>query len=229
MLRESVATASQSALDRVKEEISVECSIVIPVYFNEGLLAKTFSRVREELVQGQLVSSFEIVFVDDGSQDGSFAELMEIKRQSDIPVRIVKLTRNFGQVAAINAGYHFARGECIVSMSADLQDPPNLISAMLRSHLEEGYEVVICARVGREESWYRRITSKLFYLAMKRLSFPTMPEGGFDFVLISKKVKTTLMSAHETNPFWQGQILWTGYKPKIIPYTRLNRELGQSR
>jgi dolichol-phosphate mannosyltransferase len=100
---------------------------------------------------------------------------------------------------------------------------------MFKYHFEEKYPIVICTRSDRDESFARRTTSKMFYAAMRKLSFSNMPAGGFDFLLIDQKVKSLLLSNMEANAFWQGQILWTGYKVKFIPYTRQKREIGESK
>ncbi|MCD4679235.1 MAG: glycosyltransferase family 2 protein, partial [Bacteroidales bacterium] len=169
------------------------------------------------------------IFIDDGSHDGSFKELLEIKEENSEMIKLIKFTRNFGQLPAIYAGYSAANGDIIVSISADLQDPPELINQMINSYLNQRYEIVICSRQSRDEKYFRQKTSYFFYNIIKRLSFKNMPSGGFDFVLISKKVKNVLLKMEDTNPFWQGQILWTGYKIKIIPYNRKKREIGTSK
>ena len=204
-------------------------SVVIPVYFNEGSLTKLVQIMQEQVISVFPDKQFEYVFVDDGSQDGSYRELQAIKVQSTVPVTLVKLARNFGQVPAMMAGYAHARGKAVINMSADLQDPPELICQMIRHHLDEHFHIVICTRESREEGYYRRVTSKLFYNLMKKLSFKNMPQGGFDFVLISGMVKDLILSNQEANPFWQGQILWPGFKVKWIPYRRNKREIGISR
>ncbi len=114
-------------------------------------------------------------------------------------------------------------------MSADGQDPSNLIPEMLKSFIQEKYEVVACEREGRDESYYRIWTSKLFYSMIKRLSFSNMPLGGFDFVLLGRKVVDTMIRNKDAHPFFQGQILWTGYKIKFIKYRRKERKIGKSR
>jgi polyisoprenyl-phosphate glycosyltransferase len=207
----------------------MDCSVVIPVYFNEGSIARTFEKVKQQLDACTYIHSYEIVLVDDGSGDNSFREMLQIKQLHPSKVKIIKFTRNFGQLAAIKAGYQFAKGNCIINISADLQDPPELITEMLHFHLKEQYEIVVCTREDREESWFRKKTSRMFYKAMQRLTFKNMPAGGFDFTLISKKVADTFNSNFEANNFWQGQILWTGYPVKFIPYKRLKRETGTSR
>lgn len=207
----------------------IDYTILIPVYFNEGSLTKTYELILEQVVSVLPNYSYEIIFVEDGSKDNSFKELLEIKAKDPSNVKIIKFTRNFGQVSGFMAGYQLARGKCIINISADLQDPPSLIVDMIKSHFEEGYHLVIATREAREESGYRRITSQLFYNAMKSLSFPNMPKGGFDFALVSSAVRDIIVAQNETNPFWQGQLLWTGYEIKWISYVRRKREVGVSR
>jgi polyisoprenyl-phosphate glycosyltransferase len=207
----------------------MDCSVVVPVYYNEGSLLATFQKVDAQLKKHPLIKQYEIIFIDDGSADGSYAELRSIKQAHPEEVKLVKLTRNFGQVAAIKAGYEFAKGKCVINISADLQDPPELISQMLDEHLGKGYEIVICTREDREEGWFRKKTSQLFYKIIRKLIFKHMPTGGFDFTLVSKKAADSFSRNYEANNFWQGQILWTGYSVKFIPYKRLKREIGVSR
>lgn len=204
-------------------------SIVIPVYFNEGCLSKTFDLIYHDVIQKNSELDWEIIFVDDGSKDRSYEELLKIKKNCPDSVKVIKFTRNFGQVPAIIAGYRHATGKCIITLSADLQDPPDLINTMLNSYFSEKNEIVICNRIDREESVFRRATSKFFYYLMKKLCFPDMPAGGFDYLLISRNVAEIVMSSKEANIFLQGQILYTGYSIKFIPYKRLKREIGKSR
>jgi polyisoprenyl-phosphate glycosyltransferase len=207
----------------------IHYSIVIPVYCNQGSLEKTYDKLQEEVIVNNKERSYEIIFVDDGSYDSSFTELTRLRSRDPEHVKLIKFTRNFGQLAAVTAGYHLARGECIINISADMQDPPSLINNMLDAYFNENFEIVICTREAREESLFRTITSKIFYKIMKKLSFDNMPIGGFDFVLISEKVKKIILSKQETNAFWQGQILWTGINIKFIPYRRAKREVGTSK
>ncbi|HWA05429.1 MAG TPA: glycosyltransferase family 2 protein [Ignavibacteria bacterium] len=207
----------------------ISCSIVIPVFCNELNIEPTFNKINDVVIKKNPHLKFEIIFVDDGSYDNSLEKLIELKKSNEGLVKIIKFTRNFGQVNAIYAGYSRAKGRCIVNISADLQDSPELINEMFRYHFEEKYPIVICTRSDRDESFARRTTSKIFYAAMRKLSFSNMPAGGFDFLLIDQKVKSLLLSNMEANAFWQGQILWTGYKVKFIPYTRQKREIGESK
>jgi serine/threonine-protein kinase len=113
-------------------------------------------------------------------------------------------------------------------MSADGQEPPEMINEMLKAFFEENYEVIICARSGRKESTYRILTSKIFYSLMQKLTFPNMPKGGFDFWLLSRRASEALVRNADENPFLQGQILWLGYKIKVLSYHRRGRLAGVS-
>ncbi|MFO7524945.1 MAG: glycosyltransferase family 2 protein [Ignavibacteriaceae bacterium] len=208
----------------------MDISVIIPVYYNEGSIRNTFLQISEILKRNKDVKDYEVIFIDDGSEDSSLDEILKLKDTfSSENIKAIKFTKNFGQISAIRAGYSIATGKAVINISADLQDPPSLINKMIEIHLREKYEVVICTREAREESYFRRKTSSIFYKLMRYMSFKNMPEGGFDFVLISDKVKKALLNNSESNPFWQGQILYLGYGIKFIPYTRQKRETGVSR
>ena len=207
----------------------IDYSIILPVYFNEGCLEATFRSLRHEVIEQNPCYRCEIIFIDDGSGDGSLLELMRIRQDNPEIVKIIKLTRNFGQVNALLAGFSHARGRCVVAMSADGQDPASLINDMLKAHFQEEYEVVICTRYGRDESFYRIITSKLFYALMRKLTFPAMPKGGFDFILMGERSLKVFLRNIDVSPFFQGQILWMGFKTKFIEYRRRERVAGVSR
>jgi dolichol-phosphate mannosyltransferase len=207
----------------------IDYSIVIPVYYNEGALTETMASLKRDVISRNSGLRCEVIFIDDGSGDGSFAELLRLRQSDPEIVKVVKFTRNFGQVSALMAGFAQSRGHCVVAMSADGQDPATLINTMLDTHFGERYEIVICTRQGRDESYYRIMTSRLFYSIMKKLTFPDMPSGGFDFVLMSRKVIDVLLRNRDAHPFFQGQILWTGFRTKFIEYQRRNRKIGTSR
>ena len=208
---------------------AVDYSIIIPVYCNEGSLKDLYQTIQTDVVQQNISNSHEMIFIDDGSTDASFSVLLELKQQDPKHVKIIKFTRNFGQVAAILAGYQHAKGDCIVNISADLQDPPRLINEMLNAYFDEHFDIVICHRQSRDESFFRIFTSGLFYRTMKKLSFPDMPPGGFDYFLMSRRVRNQILMNNESNPFIQGKILWTGFTKKWIPYDRENRKSGTSK
>jgi polyisoprenyl-phosphate glycosyltransferase len=209
---------------------SVDCSIIIPVYFNEHSLNKLYESLRNEIFIKNQTITFETIFVDDGSTDNSLNVMVSVKNKySEDIIKIIRLTRNFGQVNAIFAGLKNASGTFFVNMSADLQDPPELINEMIRYYKEEDYEIVIGSRSDREDSYYRKLTSKIFYSIIRKLSFPNMPQGGFDFILYGNKTRDFIIKNFDANPFLQGMLLWTGYKMISIPYIRKDREEGKSK
>ena len=214
--------------DQITHTNTIDYSIVIPVYQNEGSLDETFRKLKKYVIDKNRQYSSEIIFVDDGSTDNSFQILKKLYEGDPELVVIVRLTRNFGTYPAIIAGYEKARGKCVVNISADLQDPPELIDEMLDAHFNKNFNIVICHRQSRDESVYRKLTSKIFYGLIRKLCFPNMPSGGFDYILISHKVKNVILKDLEADFFLQGKLLWTGYDAKFIPYQRKKRESGKS-
>ncbi len=207
----------------------IDVSIIIPVYYNELSIESTFNLIKTEVITKYSEKKFEIIMIDDGSKDNSFYVMQKIFDLNPNLVRLVKFTRNFGQVPAIYCGYQIARGKYITTISADLQDPPSLICDMINILETTDFDIVCCNRIDREEGFVRKLTSRLFYYLIKKLSFKNMPLGGFDFVSISSRVRDVLLRNKESNPFWQGQILWTGFKIHFIPYVRQKREHGKSK
>jgi dolichol-phosphate mannosyltransferase len=200
-------------------------SFVIPVYRNERAVTLTYQKIKGALASDLPGYAYEFVFVDDGSDDGSLDELLRL-RDGDPHVRIISFTRNFGQMAAILAGLKGATGDLVLHLSADLQDPVELIPRMVRDY-EGGSELVIGHRAEREDKWTSRLTSRLFY-SIIRLSFPQLPAGGFDYVLMARRVVDSFNSMEVRNRFFQGDLLWMGYKTTFIPYTRAKRTIGRS-
>jgi glycosyltransferase involved in cell wall biosynthesis len=200
-------------------------SFVIPVYRNATAVTLTHSQICGVMRSDLARYDYEIVFVDDGSDDGSLQELLGI-RERDTNVRVISFTRNFGQMAAILAGLKQAAGDLIIQLSADLQDPISLVPQMV-SEYERGSEVVACHREHREDPMSRRITSRLLY-GILRVSLPQIPPGGFDYILLDRKVVDAFNAVDVRNRFFQGDILWFGYKTTFIPYTRPKRTIGRS-
>jgi glycosyltransferase involved in cell wall biosynthesis len=200
-------------------------SFVIPVFRNEKAVTITYEKIVAMCQSALPAYDREFVFVDDGSDDGSLNELLAI-RQRDQTVRIVSFTRNFGQMAAILAGLKTATGDLVLHLSADLQDPVDLIPRLVQQ-FEAGNEVVVAYRENREDRFTSRLTSRLFYRII-RLSLPEIPSGGFDYVLMARKVVDAFNSIEVRNRFFQGDVLWLGYKTSFVPYTRAKRTYGKS-
>ena len=201
-------------------------SIVIPVYQNELNVAPTYQALTSELAKVNHVD-FEIVFVNDGSTDYSWEELLKVYNADPERVTLINLLRNFGQVPALLAGFANASGHAVVAMSADSQDPPGVVLQMVEEW-ERGHKLVVATRESRQDSFLNKITSKLFYRLMRKFALPNMPLGGYDFFLIDRSIVELLLRMDERNRFLQGQILWLGHRPKLIYYERRKREFGKS-
>jgi dolichol-phosphate mannosyltransferase len=195
------------------------------VFRNERAVTITYDKIVAMCEKDLPGYGREFVFVDDGSDDGSLTELLAI-RERDASVRVVSFTRNFGQMAAILAGLKTATGDLVLHLSADLQDPVDLIPRLVQQ-FEAGNEVVVAFRENREDRLTSRLTSRLFYRIIQ-FSFPQIPPGGFDYVLMGRRVVDAFNSIEVRNRFFQGDVLWLGYKTSFVPYTRARRTLGRS-
>ena len=171
--------------------------------------------------------NMEIVFVDDGSGDNSYEIILKIATQNQ-NVTAVKLSRNFGSFVACLAGLTKATGDSAVIISADLQDPPELISEMFLKW-KEGSEVVMAVRSRREENFIKIFLANMYYRIFRLLITKDMPKMGFDFVLIDRKIVEVLINMQEKNTTLMGLILWTGFRRTEIPYTRVDRKFGKSK
>jgi len=202
-------------------------AFVIPVYRNERAVTLTYEKLTGLFAPGGPLDAWKytMVFVDDGSDDGSLAELRAI-RGRDARVKVVSFTRNFGQMAAMLAGFKHAEGDVVLNLSADLQDPVELVPKMAEQW-RQGGEVVIAYRENREDTLASKLWSKLFYAIVRR-SYPQMPSGGFDCILLDRVVMDAFNRVDVRNRFFQGDILWFGYRTTFIPYTRQRRTIGRS-
>ena len=203
----------------------MKISFVVAVYHNEGALSKTHEKIQSVFSNELADHEYEIVFVDDGSKDGSLAEILKLKEQ-DTKVKVITFTRNFGQMAAMLAGFRDATGDAVINISADLQDPIELIPQMVEKW-QGGSEIVICYRTDRSDTLFAKLFSHLAY-GFLRISHPQIPPGGFDFVLMDRKVMDEFNAIDVRHRFFQGDLLWTGYRTSFIPYVRLKRTIGKS-
>ena len=203
----------------------MKVSIVVAVYHNEGAISKTHERIQAVFSSELAQHEYELVFVDDGSKDGSLQEILSV-REKDPRVKAITFTRNFGQMAAMLAGFKEATGDAIINISADLQDPVELIPQMVEKW-ESGSEIVVCHRTDREDSLLPRLFSRMAY-GILRLSMPQIPRGGFDVVLMDRTVMDAFNAIDVRHRFFQGDLLWTGYRMSFIPYVRQKRTIGRS-
>ncbi len=201
-------------------------SIIIPVYFNEQNLQPLYEDIREKIIEPGLFD-YEIVMVDDGSGDNSWAEMEKLAAR-DKNISIYHLSRNFGSHAAILCGLEHCSGDCAVIKAADLQEPTELIPEMYR-RWQEGNNVVLAVREGRDESASTKAFANFYYWMVRKFALKQMPKNGFDIYLIDRKVIDVLSLMDEKDSALTGQILWSGFKTAEVPYTRQARTIGKSR
>lgn len=201
-------------------------SIIVPVYYNQDNIPLLYPKLQECIINNNKLK-YEIIFVDDGSGDNSYEELQKLANM-DSNIRLIKLSKNFGSHTAILAGLSHCTGDCATMISADLQDPPEIILQMFEKWLE-GNKVVVAVRADREESFIQKAFSNTYYKLMRKFALKEMPEGGFDCFLIDRKVINILSQLEEKNTSIVGQILWCGFKPEKIYYVRRKREVGESK
>jgi dolichol-phosphate mannosyltransferase len=199
-------------------------SVVAPVCNEEATIHEFYARVRGAL-EG---INFELVLVDDGSTDGSPAA-MEMLASEDPRVRVVYLSRNFGHQTALTAGLDNARGDAVVMIDADLQDPPELIPRML-DHWLSGTDVVYAVREQREgESKFKLATARWFYRLFDTLAQVELHHNSGDFRLLDRRALDALLSMRERNRFLRGMTVWVGYTQAAVPYTRDARHAGETK
>lgn len=202
-------------------------SIVTPVFNETEVIAAFYQRVRT-VVDALDTFSYELIFVDDGSEDDSCAQLLALA-QADAHVKVIKLSRNFGHQTAITAGIDFAAGDVVVVIDADLQDPPELITQFL-DKWAHGYDVVYGIREQRAgESALKLLTARLFYRVLKTLVRIDIPADVGDFRLMSKTVVTQFRQFRERDRFVRGLVSWVGFKQTGIAYTRDKRYAGTTK
>jgi polyisoprenyl-phosphate glycosyltransferase len=207
--------------------MSKKLSIVIPVYFNAESLPVLFERLRD--IERQVTSInmvLELIFVDDGSGDTSLAELLRIKNVRP-ETKVIKLTRNFGAVHASKCGLQFVTGDCFMILSADLQDPPELVMQMVEKW-RVGSQLPLCERISREDPLISKIYASLFYWLLHRLVISDYPDGGYDMALMDKSLLPHILHSSK-NLYTPLLAYWLGHRPEVIHYHRLKREHGKSR
>jgi dolichol-phosphate mannosyltransferase len=196
----------------------------MPVFNNEKNLPITYASLQAEVLPE--LPDYELILVDDGSQDNSYQQALSLN-QEDSRIKVVKLTRNFGQHIAILAGLEHMSGDAAVIISADLQDPPGLILDLFAKYCQ-GYKVVLAIRQEREEGFGQKLFAKIYYQLMRKFAIKDMPIGGFDCFLAAKQVIQVITSIEEKNTSLFAQVLWLGFRRGEVCYTRQARQVGKS-
>ncbi|MCA1926055.1 MAG: glycosyltransferase family 2 protein [Thiobacillus sp.] len=201
-------------------------SVVAPAYNEEAVLPAFHKRL--VAVFDGLDCDLEIVYVNDGSRDGTIAVLHALRAQ-DPRVTLVDLSRNFGKEIAMTAGFDHACGDAVVVIDTDLQDPPELIPEMIRLW-RQGYDVVYAQRTAREgESWFKKATASAFYRLIQRMSRVRIPEDTGDYRLMSRRAVDALVQLREQHRFMKGLFAWVGFPSVALPYRRDARFAGETK
>ena len=200
-------------------------SVVVPVFNEEGNLPELHRRLAAVLPA--VVASWEIVFVDDGSRDRSW-QLIRDLAAADPHVRGVRFSRNFGHQMAFAAGLDHARGDAVVIMDADLQDPPELIPELV-ARWREGHEVVYAVRTRREgETLFKKLTASVFYRLLRRITQVEIPVDTGDFRLMGRRALEAFRRLPERHRFTRGLVAWVGFSQVGVPYARAARKAGET-
>ena len=206
--------------------MTISLSIVCPMHNEEESIAAFFDRMLPVLEA--LGETFEIVCVNDGSRDSTLEGLLAV-RQRESRIRVLDLSRNFGKEAALTCGIDHARGDAVIPIDADLQDPPEMIGEMVRLW-RQGFDVVLAQRVDRgTDHFLKRKTAEWFYRLHNAISEPNIPPNVGDFRLMDRKVVDALKSLPERRRFMKGLFAWVGFRQATIPYSRGVRHAGQSK
>ncbi|MBN1545206.1 MAG: glycosyltransferase family 2 protein [Syntrophaceae bacterium] len=198
-------------------------SVIVPVFNEEKVLTALYERTYPIL--SSITDNFEIIFVNDGSTDNSLDKIRTLC-SDDNRVKLIDLSRNFGKEVAMSAGLDFCRGEAVVIIDADLQDPPELIPSMVEKW-REGFDVVYATRTSRQgETFLKKATAEFFYRVIGRLSRTEIPRNTGDFRLMNRRTVEALKLLREQNRFMKGLFSWVGFEQVSIPYLREPRVAG---
>ena len=203
----------------------MDITVIIPVYNEEENILPLFQRLKITLEE--LGLNYEILFINDGSHDNSLEKIQELIKGGH-PVNFIDFSRNFGHQIALTAGLDHAKGDAIVLMDADLQDPPEVIKDLYRKH-KQGYEVVYARRRSRHgENYFKKITARWFYRLMQRITSFEIPVDTGDFRIIDQKVAEIIRQMPEYSKFIRGLIAWVGFRQTYIEYDRAERKSGST-
>ncbi|MFD1957187.1 glycosyltransferase family 2 protein [Paenibacillus thailandensis] len=201
-------------------------SIIVPMYNEEEVIAHTCERLLQ-VMDGQ-GEPYELIFINDGSRDRSADIIREIG-SADPRVKLIDFSRNFGHQLAITAGMDYASGDAIIIIDADLQDPPEVMLAMI-AKWKEGYDVVYGKRLQRKgETWFKKTTASLFYRLLRSMTNVDIPVDTGDFRLIDRKVNDVLRTLKEKNRFVRGLVSWVGFRQTSVEYVREERFAGETK
>ncbi|WP_353645476.1 glycosyltransferase family 2 protein [Mesorhizobium sp. WSM2239] len=201
-------------------------SLVIPICNEEEVLPRLIGRIK--LLLHRLDGDAEVIFIDDGSRDGSVNCLREVIA-AESGFRLIELSRNFGHQIAITAGMDAAKGDAVIVMDADLQDPPEVVLDLV-AKWKEGFEIVCARRVSRQgETWFKRFTARVFYRLLRRMTTVDIPRDVGDFRLVGRKALETFKHMPEHDRFVRGMFGWMGFNQAVVPFERPARTMGETK
>lgn len=205
------------------------CSCIVPCFNEEEVIPIYYEEMQKVRKQEAGKIDFEIIFIDDGSKDKTLEVVKKLSEQDD-SVHYVSFSRNFGKEAALYAGLEHARGEYVVTMDVDLQDPPHLIPEMIKCIEEEGYDSVATRRVTREgEPPIRSFFARQFYKLINKISDANIVDGARDFRMMKREMVDAILSMPEYNRFTKGIFGWVGFKTKWLEYKNIERAAGETK
>lgn len=204
--------------------MSLLISIVVPIFNSRAFIHKFLEAI--EIERKAANWDLELIMVDDGSKDNSFSRIEELSEQYPY-IKGIKLSRNFGHQAAVRTGLSFCKGDYVAIIDDDLQDPPSLLPGFFE-HLDAGYDVAYGERRKRKENLIKRVSYRLFYRVLRRLSEVDIPLDSGDFCVMKKRVVDHMLTLPEKNPFLRGMRAWVGFKQIGVTYERHGRIEGRS-
>lgn len=205
------------------------CSCIVPCFNEEEVIPIYYEEMQKVRKQEEGKIDFEIIFIDDGSKDKTLEVIKKLSEQDDC-IHYVSFSRNFGKEAAMYAGFEHAKGEYVVTMDVDLQDPPHLIPEMIRCIEEEGYDSVATRRVTRKgEPPIRSFFARRFYGLINRISDADIVDGARDFRMMKRDMVDAILSMPEYNRFTKGIFGWVGFKTKWLEFENVERAAGETK
>lgn len=199
-------------------------SIIIPVFNESAVLHKLYDALQQIIQEIEKKYNYELIFVDDGSKDGSWEILKELALLNN-HIKIISFSRNFGHQMALTAGYDSAIGDALITIDADLQDPPSLILSLI-DKWEKGFYIVYARRVARKDSYLKKFVAHVYYALLHLVADVSIPRNVGDFRLIDKIVLQSIQSVRETTRYWRGMIAWTGFTHTFVDFERDERAGG---
>lgn len=204
---------------------TVKYSLIVPIYKNEGSIPDLISAINGIAAE---VKNFETVFVIDGVSDNSLGLLRERLPSAGFKSTILLLSKNYGSFAAIRAGFSRTAGECVAVMAADLQEPPEMVVKFFNELSKGDCDIVLGVRESREDPWFSKVMSSMFWAVYRKFIQREMPKGGIDMFACTKVVRDELLALCESNTTLVGLLLWLGFRRKTVGYHRRHRVHGKS-